>query len=925
MLKTMPFFFVLMAWCGRITAQEPLTEHKSKSPIDSAAINHWTSLDPDPSISANGQYFLYTIRNRPFQSNTLVVQSTTGEWKAEFPNASKGFFSSDSKRLFFLRSDTVFLFAMRGQLIAYVNKVVELTFVAGNRGEWLAMRLKNEQSELLMYNVESGKERRFGFVDDFQVDSSGDVLLLRTGDQQRPDGAKSLVYVRLAENETKIIWSAPDNSETFPRVNAYALDGTAKQACFVIEDSLPGKNSCQAGSHFMLWYFNRGMDKAALKTSDNSRLPGNNWYVANYSPYFSDDGRYIYFRLYQPLPVRAANDPVSLDVWSFQDTVLKSVQIAELREPSRDVAVSVDKDRVVLLTMEDESISAFQSRGDFTVITKSDLGDRFWLSDSMKRRLVTYWVVSLKDGTRRQLYLEGMVDFYFSPDGRFLLYYASNRGRDYYYAYDLASGTTRNICDGIPAAAFGFRDEYIRGRKAGIADYPVDIGGWCPEDTSILVYDNYDVWELFYESPKSAVNLTNNYGRLHHRKFRLTYGSNRRSIIVLFHRSDSLLLTAYNTVNKFNGFYTLEIGKLKDPGMLIMGPWKFDHAGNYLGPPNYLESDQGMDPIKAKHAHLWILQRQNAMEAPNYFATSDFKHLNPLTFLQPEKSVNWLTAELISWRQLDGTYTQGILYKPEDFDPNKKYPVIFNYYSQMTQLLYEYRVPDYMHTTIDVAWFVSRGYIVCLPDIHFTVGFLGRSVLNAVESGARYLSQFRWIDKAKMAVEGHSLGGFETNYVITHSHFFAAAIEGAGVVNMVSAYLGVSSYGAKRLELTEAQLGGTLWSNGQQFIENSPVLLADHVTTPLLINHSKADYAVPWEQGAGMFLALRRLNKPVWMLQYDGQAHYNDGEPAVDLTIRATQFLDHYLKNGPTPVWMSRGIPAKLKGIDRGYETAEQQ
>ncbi len=73
-------------------------------------------------------------------------------------------------------------------------------------------------------------------------------------------------------------------------------------------------------------------------------------------------------------------------------------------------------------------------------------------------------------------------------------------------------------------------------------------------------------------------------------------------------------------------------------------------------------------------------------------------------------------------------------------------------------------------------------------------------------------------------------------------------------------------------------------------------------------------------QGVEMFLALRRLGKKVWMLQYDNGDHGVNGKDAEDYTIRFTQFFDHYLKGAPAPRWMTEGIPANLKGIETGYE-----
>jgi hypothetical protein len=81
------------------------------------------------------------------------------------------------------------------------------------------------------------------------------------------------------------------------------------------------------------------------------------------------------------------------------------------------------------------------------------------------------------------------------------------------------------------------------------------------------------------------------------------------------------------------------------------------------------------------------------------------------------------------------------------------------------------------------------------------------------------------------------------------------------------------------------------------------------------------DGAVPWHQGIEYFTALRRLGKPVWLLNYNGDEHNLSKRPnMVDLTIRMQQFFDHFLKNAPAPNWIEKGVPALKKGVEKGYK-----
>jgi dipeptidyl aminopeptidase/acylaminoacyl peptidase len=189
-------------------------------------------------------------------------------------------------------------------------------------------------------------------------------------------------------------------------------------------------------------------------------------------------------------------------------------------------------------------------------------------------------------------------------------------------------------------------------------------------------------------------------------------------------------------------------------------------------------------------------------------------------------------------------------------------------------------------------------------------------------SGLRVLGKRSYVDMRHVGLNGHSHGGYETNVLITSGHHFAAAVEASGPSDLLSGYNGLYADASNQFqaEIGQLRIGATLWQRPDLYLENSPILHADRVTTPLLMIHNKLDYAVPFAQGVELFTALRRLRKPAWMLQYDQSGHAVCCEEATqDFTRRMLQFFDHYLKGAPAPVWMTRGIPAAQKGIDPGY------
>lgn len=223
----------------------------------------------------------------------------------------------------------------------------------------------------------------------------------------------------------------------------------------------------------------------------------------------------------------------------------------------------------------------------------------------------------------------------------------------------------------------------------------------------------------------------------------------------------------------------------------------------------------------------------------------------------------------------------------------------------------------------------SRGYVIFNPDIYYRDGYPGESAYNCVIPGITSLVEKGFIDKDNIGVQGHSWGGYQNAYLITRTNIFKAVVSGAPVVNMVSAYGGIRwASGLSRqfqYERTQSRIGGSPWEYPQRYVENSPIFNLDKINTPVLILHNDGDGAVPWYQGIEFFTGLRRLSKPAWLLNYNGEPHgLRKYQNRKDYAMRMSQFFDYYLKGAPKPVWMERGVPAIEKGINQGFELIDK-
>jgi dienelactone hydrolase len=769
-------------------------------------------------------------------------------------------------------------------------------------------------------NLVTGSEQRFPSVTDYSFDERGTALLVGTGPTHDGGSASALQWVPLKRGKTITIWSSGIASPQGSTAHSYVFDRGGGQLAFMVEEKLGGDTTNT------LWYYGAGMEKAVRKVHRRSSGMDPGLAPAG-APEFSKDGRWIFFRLRSAADARKpAAHAAKVDVWGYRDLVLQPEQMRRQQEGPTSYAavVSTVDSQVVRLEQEGERLRTLPEEvtGEFVVLGDHDDVPHWWRFSPQS----SFHLVSLQDGFRKLLRREvgryTLSHFSFSPRQEYLVYWDADHAS--YFSYDIASGRTRNITKGLPSPVS--KDPRYRVDDAALQPI-APVAGWHERGSSLLIYDAYDIWEVDPWASRPPVNVTDGHGRAEQIQLRLAYGpggiGDRTSI--LFREHESLLLTAFSPLTKHNGFYRKAMGRKGDPERLTLGPYTWYRVESQK--PHFANFDDGMRPLKAGQTKRWIVKRQSATEAPNYFWTSDFRSYEPLSDLQPQREYNWLTAELVTWKQPDGATAQGVLYKPENFDPKKRYPVILNYYRQLSHRLHEFPYPHVTAHNINVPWFVSAGYLVFTPDIHYAITerLTGESACNAVVSAAQYLATLPFVDSKRMGIQGHSFGGHETNYIVTRTGLFAAAAEFAGVTDPLSNFLTLAPFLSDiehedKLSRTETMAGATPWERPDLYQAGSPVLHADRITTPLLMTHNMRDNQIQWRQGVELYMALRRLGKRVWMLQYDEGTHALFGRDALDYTLRLTQFFDHYLKNAPPPRWMTEGIPARLKGIVTGLE-----
>lgn len=662
---------------------------------------------------------------------------------------------------------------------------------------------------------------------------------------------------------------------------------------------------------YQLYYFNFKGNKKETVTNENAQMK-KNWVISeNRSPIFSKNGKQLYFGV-APKPIAKdtamiANDHAVVDIWNYKDDYLQTVQLKELKNDLKKsyAAVMQTEKPDFFKNIDGEDLDTLrlvnQGNAEFAIGITS-LNNRIssqWEGSTKK----TYFLIDNKTGERTEIIknLDGSV--FVSPLGHFIVIFDSEKGK--WSSYNVKTKQVLALNNGLPVS---FVDE-----EFDMPDFPSPYGiaSWTDNDESVIIRDRYDLWEFFLNGSKKPRNITNGFGR----KNKITFDTyDLDKDIKSLNRKSSIYLSAFDNTSKANGIFKTSVQSSSDPVKIQM------------------ENVWGYRSLqKAKNAEEYIVVKESYTDSPNIFATSDLLEQQKLSNTNPQQNLyNWGTSELMHWTTPKGNTSTGILYKPEDFNPNKKYPMIVYFYEKLSDNLNRYVAPAPTPSRLNISYFVSNGYLVFTPDISYTDGFPGESAMEYINSGVEKLKQNSWVDGAKVGVQGQSWGGYQVAYLIAHTDMYAAAWSGAPVVNMTSAYGGIRwTSGMNRqfqYEKSQSRLGKNLWEAPDLYIKNSPLFTIDRVTTPVVIMSNDKDGAVPWYQGIEMFTALRRLGKPAWLLNYNGDDHnLVKRQNRKDIQIREQQFFDYYLKDAKAPVWMTKGVSATQKGKDWGFELTDEK
>lgn len=661
-------------------------------------------------------------------------------------------------------------------------------------------------------------------------------------------------------------------------------------------------------SVYGLWLWQeRGNRLAEVINRDTPGMPADFCPSQNRKPYFSKNGQRLFLGT-APAPLAEEKDTLlpeerySLDLWHWQEPVLHPQQLNSLRRDRNRNFLAVyhiRQQKFVQLADERMPDLMLDRDNDLTIgLGSSTLPyeiESSWAGSSTR----DLYLVNLVDGSRKLVLERLRSRAMLSPTGKYVVWF--DGGIRQWMLFDIGKETTSSLTVSIP---FAFHDE---DNDVPAEAGPYGFSGWTENDAFVLINDRFDVWKIDPTGRRAPENLTQGFGRENEVRFTI---QNLNRDENFYRLGDRLIFEGFDIVTKQDGFFALQNGQLTT--------LKFEDAAF-----SQLQ--------KAKNAERYVWRRSTFNEYSNLWTgNADLDAEVCISDANPQQSnYYWGSVQLVEWLDFDHQKLQGLLYLPEDFDPNKKYPLLVYFYEKSSDGLHSHIIPAPSRSTINRVYCTSNGYAIFIPDITYKDGFPGESAYNAIMSGTyAMVERFPFIDRENMGLQGQSWGGYQIAYLVTRTNMFKAAMAGAPVSNMISAYGGIRWESGRsrqfQYEQTQSRIGGTIWDKPLRYIENSPVFFADKIETPLLIMANDADGAVPWYQGIEFFMALRRLSKPAWLLVYNDEAHNLTKWPnRMDLSVRMYQFFDHYLKGAPAPGWLQDGIPALEKGRNHGYDLVD--
>jgi dipeptidyl aminopeptidase/acylaminoacyl peptidase len=854
LVLTIFLFLLSCPFMGQAQQKKPLTEND---------YGRWGTLEVKD-ISDGGKWASYAMRYEN-HSDTLFVQNTAKTKSYVFPKGDNGQFGGEQIFAFLAPESKLKVLQLQtGKIAVYENvKRYELA----NDGQFIITLNKgyNEKSLLKIYNQSGKVIDSIVSVTEYTLNANNDALVYACSQS----GHTEVGIIRF-KSYSHFVVSTANNSRFFNLI----WDKEAKSVAFLEE-----KDSIAITVNYY-----RIADKKIFALDYDTKVDSKNMEVFKRIAFaISDDGTKVFFMVAKKKDPNATKKTDAPEVWKGTDKWLYADRQRQQAEGDIPKVAVWYPDTDLYLQINNDELPAIMLSGqqEYAVgYNKFSYG-----MQSKYYEEADFYLTNLKDGSKELILKKQSVDLNqmgFDPQSNKILYYRESN----WWMYDPVAKTHTNLTKKVTT----------RWDNYNTADAPHQFAaygspGWS-SGKNVLLYDANDIWQVAIDG-SSCSRLTR--GREKNIVFRIapteydwrsqSNYDGRKS--VLFDLSKELLLEAENTEDWSTGYFIYNSQSGENP--LAYGASKIDEIR------------------KSKNSN-YIFQNQTFNQPPRLEFRKKNETVSKILFQSNKQQTEYSfgKSELLYYSNTKGQKLKAALFYPADYDPTKKYPMVVHIYDVMSNELHQYVNPSFLNRDgFNVTNYTLKGYFVLTPDIIYQMGNPGSSAVDCVTAGVNTVLDKGLVDNRKIGLYGHSFGGYETNFIISQTNIFAAAVSGAGISDIISCYFNISRNGyfqsdMWRFENQQWRIGKSLYDDKEAYLKNSPIMYAENVRTPLLLWAGKNDRIIPWNQSITYYLALRKLGIKNEMLIYPDEDHsLENPDNQKDLSKRMMVWFDHLLKGEP--------------------------
>lgn len=846
------FFFSIIYAFGQTSVRELKKEE----------YHLWGKLTVEE-LSEKGNWVSYTMKYHD-SSDTLFIKNIEKNEVHKFIEGTKGKFLNEKAFVCIENGNQLSITNLNTGLKKVFNEVNKFDSVNNDKYILFQMNGENQTKKMILFNIETALAKEWNNVTELNYNNEKNALAYTIAEKN--NNQINILFFEKEKEQTLLVENSSSNYSGL----TWQSNGTS--ISFFKDKKKIGYYSLRENRLF------------EFDTNTEGNLANNHqlYIRGNSSLKISEDGNHVFFEIEQKNTIKDSSD---VQIWNTADRWVYP-QYNEIKGWQKIPKIAVwnpRQNRYKQLTTNDFP-KGFLSQNQKHVITYNpmDYEPQFKYTGSSD-----IYITNIATGVKELVvekypFQEDII--HTSPCGNYIVYFKTGN----WFLYSIVNKMHKNLTATI-ATPF-YSESY------DMPDNPPACGfaGWT-EKNEVLLYDQYDVWKL-------SLNGLNS--------LRLTKGREQKITYRLIQQyPENKNRTNFNRFEK--GVYNLSKGLL----FSIKGEEKKGYASwnDKKGLEILVNKKKRVTQIiKAKKDNSYVYVEEHFNQSPKIMFLN--KRLNKEKVLFEsnlhQQYFEWGFSKKIAYQSPKGNQLYGALFYPAGYSEDKKYPMIVKIYESLSDSYDQYVNPTaYNSTGFNISNFTSQGFFVLLPDIEYQIGDPGLSATACVVTATETAIKEASIDKTKIGLIGHSFGGYETNFIITQTNLFAAAIAGSGNSDIISSYLYLAKNLGKpnqwRYEDYQGRMGKTLFEDWSGYIRNSPLFQIDKVKTPLLLWTGSEDFHVNYTQSIKFYLAHRRLQNTNILVMYDKEGHVlMNKKNQLDLTQKTEDWFRHYLKDEPKSLWM---------------------